>query len=356
MSTMDLPVNYDSREELLEATREIFLKQEYILSPGSRAASLDFVAVKKSPDSVVLTKVSLDIDSFKSPHGTELKFVSQQLSGSPMIVGQKTNKQPMLSGVVYSRHDIPAINLETLLLILRSTSLPQFFACRGAILGKINPENLRRAREREGMAVNELAGRTGVSPRSIRNYEAGKGAPSQASVERLKTVLKDESFMDQINPLKYEAIKAERIETSSLGPRNALQREVDDHLRELGLSPAWFRSMPFTTLLDEEKDKEKTSSSTSATEPLLAGITPDVGTQSNVRRMNVTASIGKATGTETMWVIEEEEPACGEQAPLLIISVSDLEDLVRKISHNESLNVKDILSLLRKRQEHSGGH
>jgi putative transcriptional regulator len=298
----------------------------------------------------VLTKVTLDVDAFKSEHGAELKFVSLRTSGAPMLVGQKTNSEEMLPGVVYSRHGIPAVSFATLCQLLLAKIIPRYVSCRGAVLGTIRPSRLRELRERQGLTVAEVASRTGLSAKSIRNYEQGRGTPTQANMRRLVEVLGDDSFVAEYNPLGVELVEDNSCDPSSLAPRNTLQREVDEHLRELGFVSAWFRSMPFSSLVDEERRPDAISMPQSfprTADSLLAGLTADVATKTSLRKMNITASIGKATGMGAMWVVEEQDPSCKDKPPLLVISVSDLEDAARRVPHGDKMSAWEILQLLR---------
>lgn len=83
----------------------------------------------------------------------------------------------------------------------------------------MTPATCRAARALIGLSQAGFAGRVGVTPLSIRNYEAGKSDPAHSTWQRMKTVLERAGvvFID---------------EGDGMGPGARLRAQVKQNLDE----------------------------------------------------------------------------------------------------------------------------
>jgi len=201
----------------------------------------DIIARKK--DKILLIKVLYNIDSLKLETAEEMRKIAKLLNATPIVIGEKFKFDFLERRVVYTRYNLPVVNLATFYDYLRG-ELPYIYSAPGGYYVKIDAEKMRKARESIGMSIGAAAKILGVSKRTVMNYEEG----GDASVEIAIKI--EEIFGDVIKRIDFsEFVKNESEKEDELGEDN----EVISKLREIGMSVYTVKHTPFDAISKFER-------------------------------------------------------------------------------------------------------
>ncbi|MCC6028058.1 MAG: transcriptional regulator [Archaeoglobus sp.] len=201
----------------------------------------DIIARKK--DKILLIKVLYNIDSLKLETAEEMRKIAKLLNATPIVIGEKFKFDFLERRVVYTRYNLPVVNLATFYDYLRG-ELPYIYSAPGGYYVKIDAEKMRKARESIGMSIGAAAKILGVSKRTVMNYEEG----GDASVEIAIKI--EEIFGDVIKRIDFsEFVKNESEKEDELGEDN----EIISKLREIGMSVYTVKHTPFDAISKFER-------------------------------------------------------------------------------------------------------
>lgn len=195
----------------------------------------------------IVIKFSNTIDNVWPEALVELRRICYILHCTPLIVGERTRKQPIQDGVVYSRGDIAAINLITLQRMLVERILPYIRTRKGGIYVKLDCQQLRERREARNLSRGDVAGEVGVSRRAVYEYERGMMNPTVEIAVRLEELL-EARLIEPINPLKFDAAARADSTGSEPGKTTRLSQKVDMMFSRLGLDSTTTSQAPFDML------------------------------------------------------------------------------------------------------------
>ncbi|MCL2115798.1 MAG: transcriptional regulator [Methanobrevibacter sp.] len=131
----------------------------------------DMVARKKLL--LILLKVLVNIDSVNESHVQEIRKVANTFLASPIIVGVKSKTTKLEEDVVYERHGLPAIGIDTLKNMILYDEYPEILADRGGYYINIDGNILKEYREEYSLSLKDLADLAHVSRETIYKYENG---------------------------------------------------------------------------------------------------------------------------------------------------------------------------------------
>ena len=101
-----------NRNQLLQNIYQLLNKEGFETSNIYDHSCFDLVARKKLL--ILLLKALVNIDTLNEAHAEEIRQISKVFLASPIIVGMKSKNHILEEDVVYERHGLPAIGLETL--------------------------------------------------------------------------------------------------------------------------------------------------------------------------------------------------------------------------------------------------
>jgi len=188
----------DERELLMLQVLDVMERENFEISEMCTSGGACFDIFARRNVLLLLLKVLKNIDSLSTGQAREISSIGNMLCASPLIVGEKTRNSPMESGVVYGRHSIPAVTLDTFEDVLLEGALPLIFAARGGYYVRIDGRRLGEIRRRKGISLGDAAENIGVSRRSVQNYENKDTAMTLKTATRLEEFL-DESLARPIN-------------------------------------------------------------------------------------------------------------------------------------------------------------
>ncbi|MGC9517638.1 MAG: transcriptional regulator [Methanomicrobiales archaeon] len=175
------------RYEILKEINELLLSHGFESSHIYDRSCFDMVAHKKFL--LLLLKVLINIDGFTGKQAEEIKKLARYFLASPLIVGIKSKKEYLEEDVVYERHGIPVIAVETLRNIIVEDLYPEIFADRGGYFVKIDGNVLSEIREKNNLSLKDLADMAHVSRETIYKYEHGLARACPETVMMLENIL-----------------------------------------------------------------------------------------------------------------------------------------------------------------------
>lgn len=238
------------REELINKVRAILAKGDFFISDklSMRGVSFDIVARKNK--TILLVKVLLNVDSFSSEGGEELRFIATKLGASPLLIGLGSGTGKLEEGVVYSRFGVPIVSLKTFSDFILEGVPPCIFSAPGGLYVKIDGDTLERVRSRKNVSLGTLAEIAGVSRRAIQMYQEGRGATIEVAL-RMEEFL-GEPIILPVNPFSYS--KNVEKELIAFDEFKAFERLIFQKLHELGFGVTPTIKCPFEALTNDVKN------------------------------------------------------------------------------------------------------
>lgn len=251
-----------------------------------RPSCFDLVARKG--EQLLMVKVLSNIDALTKEDADALQLVAHFFNATPLIVGHKTRKGKLDSGVVYKRHGVSTIAPRSFQSIIVEKRMPREFAQRGGRLVAINGAKLREARLEQQMSTGDLADCIQVSARAVLAYEKDEMDVSIDIAERLEKVLET----DLMIPIDLFQEQAE-IPTMQHGtPTDALEVRVNEFFARLGMKVLWTDRAPFHVAA---KDDDA---------PLISGV-GSIKSWSLKKRIEILKSVSKVTEADAVIIVEE---------------------------------------------------
>jgi len=198
---------------------------------------------------VLLLKILVNVDSMEPSQAEQLRRLCHLVSGYPLLIGDRTRTERIEDDVVHERYSLPAINPETLRMLIQNAALPLIFSTKGGYYVTIDGEALRAERERRGLSLGQLAEMVGVTRESIYTYERGGNATVETAM-----VLAQKLGVDLVSPVEV----LRKIEMS-LEPGGAVDSELVRYVAEkltlLGFGVFTTPRTPFHLLARESEDR-----------------------------------------------------------------------------------------------------
>ncbi|MEM1579172.1 MAG: transcriptional regulator [Archaeoglobaceae archaeon] len=196
-----------------------------------------FDLIAKRGEQILLLKVLYNVDSLKMEIAEEIKKTAKLLNAIPIVIGERFKFDFLERRVVYTRYNLPVINIATFYDYLKGNP-PSVYSAPGGYYVKLDAEKIKKARESMGISIGETAKRLGVSRRSVRNYEEGADATIEIAIKI------EELFGDVTRKIDFsEFVKGEQI-----SEKVEKGNEIIDRLREIGISVYTVKHTPFDAI------------------------------------------------------------------------------------------------------------
>lgn len=152
------------------------------------------IAAKK--DALLFLKVLLNVDAFQKEQAKNLKVLSNNLDGYPMLIGVQTNREKLKQGIVYERFDMPTLSLGTFEDLICSGIFPRVYRDRGGIYVEVDSETMKEARQKKGLTQRELAEAVGINKKVIYEHEKKQLRMLLEIAQRLERILDEKIQSD----------------------------------------------------------------------------------------------------------------------------------------------------------------
>lgn len=198
-----------------------------------------FDLIARKDKQILLIKVLYNVDSLKLETAEEMKKIAKLLNAIAIVIGERFKFDFLERRVVYTRYNLPVINLATFYDYLRG-ELPYIYSAPGGYYVKINAEKLRKVREAMGISIGDAAKRLGVSKRTVKNYEEGADASIDIAIKI------EEVFGDVVKKIDFsEFVSDEKQEIKSEAED---EDEIVGKLREIGIAIYTVKHTPFDAI------------------------------------------------------------------------------------------------------------
>ena len=147
------------------------------------------VVIRTGDNRTMILKIIEDLDLISKRETSDLISIASALQASALIIAEKTGGHPLVSGVIYEKHGVRAVNLETLEAYLRHGEMPVVYQQKDMFKVSIDPDQLKTKRLEKGLSLGDLARMIGATRRTVYEYERGGMEPSVERGEILADIL-----------------------------------------------------------------------------------------------------------------------------------------------------------------------
>lgn len=234
------------REVMLQKLRETLGKAGFFISEPHALRSISFDFVARRDNTLLICKTLLNIDAFSPQNSEELKLLASRLGAAPLVIGNRSSTGSLGDGIIYYRHGIPILTVETLQDYFLEGVPPFIYAAPGGLYVRLDGDTLKELRKERQLSLGTLAEVAGVSRRTIQMYEGGMGAMVDVAI-RLEEFL-DTPLVHAVDPFKYKKNTANI--TSGFDALENFCKDVFMRLNGLGYSVTPTSKSPFEALTE----------------------------------------------------------------------------------------------------------
>jgi putative transcriptional regulator len=231
-----------NRNQIIQEINQLLTGEGFQTSQVYYKSCFDMAARKKLL--LLLLKILVNIDSVNEEHVQEIRKVANTFLASPLIVGVKSKAKKLEEDVVYERHGLPVVGVETLKNIILYDEYPEFLADRGGYYVNINGNILREYRDEYSLSLKDLADLAHVSRETIYKYENGMVKANPETAMLLEDILNMKITVD----IDVFDVPKESTDSNSLSQENSNNNEKTKDLVNLGFGVIETKKAPFDAL------------------------------------------------------------------------------------------------------------
>ena len=320
-----------NRNQLIREVYQLLNKEGFETSTIYEQSCFDIVARKKLL--ILLLKVLVNIDSINESHVEEIRQISNVFLASPIIVGVKSKNHILEEDVVYERHGLPAIGLETLKNMIVYDEYPEILADRGGYYVQINGNVLKEYREEYNLSLKDLADLAHVSRATMYKYENGMVRANTETAMLLEEILNTKITLDIDLFEPYQEDIKLKADTSNL---NQTQGSNAQNLAKLGFGVVSTNKSPFDALAKAEIATKKKEN------PLIANLNvQDEQNTKTLKKMAISLKdLSLVTSSDPFFVLNDDR----------IKDSIDGIPVIKSWEMKEVENSKEFLRLIRERR------
>ena len=308
------------RELILMKAISFLKSQGFIVSTFMDSNSC-FDLVANRADIKVVLKVYSNIDGLRKEHAEELEKISKAFNAMTIILGEKTKAFTLKKGVVYERHNIPAMNYSTFISVF-DTMVPSVKFFKGKTIVELDSDELRQKRNEMDLTLEKLAEKTGITKESLYRLEHGFRT-SMETAKKLEKILNTDLIVEK-NLL--DSFAAKENDTDKFFNDSFSDASLEK-IHSLGMNVIEFMHAPFKgfgtkkefIFIDSGKEKSELTKKAMVLEKTKAVL------DSHSLIITKKFSLDKIESTPVM---QEEELA----------SYSDAKDLMNEVKKREKKN------------------
>ncbi|WP_393971061.1 transcriptional regulator [Oxyplasma meridianum] len=234
----------DHRRVVIHRLYDILAKEGFKVSEPELKGLVSFDIVAKREDQKFILKVLQNIDTLRLANAVELQKFSKITGAAAMVVGEKCGSGNLEQGVVYYRHGVPILSLDTFADYMKGDQL-YVYSGPGGFYISINGMELHRSREKSGMSIGNLSKRVGISRRSISLYESGNAATVDIFL-KLEEILRTD-FRKAIDLFNVEMIRS----SEEIRNQDPFVSEFEGIIRRTGYMYESMNRSPFDVVVFE---------------------------------------------------------------------------------------------------------
>lgn len=165
----------DNRKVIIRRLFELLSEREFKVSNPDLGGLVSFDLIAKRDDEKYIIKVLHNVDTFRKITAIEMIRISKVTSAASLVIGDRAGTGPLERGVVYYRHRIPIVSLDTFIDYIDGEK-PYVYSGPGGFYVSIDGGTMHKIREERGLSIGYVSNKIGTSRRSISLYESGSAA------------------------------------------------------------------------------------------------------------------------------------------------------------------------------------
>jgi len=225
------------KQKLIDQLSIFLLKKQFTIRVLTRTC-FDLVARKGSQ--ILLIKVLEDANSISEEFAGNMEKISNYFAASPLIIAEKAGSL-LEDNIVYSRFGIYTLNFNTFRNCIEN-KMPFVKRTRAGLTANLIGDKLREIREQEGLSLNSLARKIGVSSSMVTKYEKGISEVTMNRALKIYDIFGGQVFSKiDIFSEKREAFR---------DGRGIFAKKYQD----LGFEATRMRKVPFDVIAKKEKE------------------------------------------------------------------------------------------------------
>ena len=224
------------KQILLDKINSFLLKKGFTVKNISGC----FDVLGRKASQILLIKVLEDANSISKLHSEEMINVAAFINASPLIVTEKAGSR-LEENIVYSRFDIYTLNMQTFIGCINN-KFPFVKRTKAGLTASIDGTKLKEKRESEGISLNSLSKKIGVTSRMVVKYENENSEITINKALKLYDVFGDYVF-NEVNVFKQKKEMQSKFEN-----------EVTKKYIELGFNATGTKKTPFDVIAKSENE------------------------------------------------------------------------------------------------------
>lgn len=168
----------------------MFLLKKGYLIKSLTSGCFDILARKG--DQILLIKILKDANAISKEYAAEMQKIAEYIQASPLIIAEKAG-QALEENVVYARLGIFTLNLATFKNAV-DNKYPFIQSTKAGLVASIDGKRLRESRERQGLSINDLSRKVGVSHQMIQRYESANAEITVVKATKMRGIFGNDIF------------------------------------------------------------------------------------------------------------------------------------------------------------------
>ncbi len=162
----------DNRRALLARLSEMLEREGFRASDPELKGLVSFDMLARRDDGGYVVKVLYNVDTLRRDASEELLTIGNLTESAAIVIGERSSGGTLEDGLVYFRHGVPIMTLQTFEDYVRGIK-PFVFSGPGGYYVSIDGREMRRIREKRGLSIGSVSSSVGISRRSVSLYENG---------------------------------------------------------------------------------------------------------------------------------------------------------------------------------------
>lgn len=278
-----------NKESLVNRAFVILTRAGFIISERCDIRPRSFDIAARRDNLLLLIKVISNIDGLNEGTTREIQFLSRQLHGYPIVIGEKTRDHSLETGVVYFRYGVPAFDIKTMHDYFIDDLPPLIYAEHGGLYVNLEGNIIKEERIKKNISLGALASMLGVSRRTISKYEDGEMAASVDVAVRLEEIM-DREFTVSVN--LFEKLYPDNSNKNETASEHSFVFSI---LKDMGFNVMPISQAPFDAV-------SQTSNRRDINATILTGVAENSKTM--VKKAHIMSSISEVAHTQSLLIIE----------------------------------------------------
>ena len=227
----------------------ILRANDYLPIELDMEGSLSFDILAKGSEETVILKSVYNVDTLKIDMASELYRLSTSMDLVPIIIGYRSGSGELEDNVMYFRHKIPIMTIETFREYVKGNR-PTMYSGPGGYYVNIDGKKMQELRAKKGCSIGYVSGKIGISRRSISLYETGNSTTLDV-FNKLRALL-GEDISRSID--LRETLRETKLDNASEESDNEFIKGIRQVMGGFGMITEFFRKLPFDALSEEQSD------------------------------------------------------------------------------------------------------